>query len=420
VTPNSSHCVSQSQGQPCPFLRYCQQWGQFQTFQKVHSDNERNTGARIWWTLGSCATLPVCQIHHHPTKHFHHSRPVGGVECGKSSSTVPMEYTIKCQYTYDHYVNGRDTQTDRHCHYHWTSHTWIDLIGLRVDTFTEIWSQQGTNQTRGGSSLLWEITKISAIHCRLVLERKTVFRYHDVFSLEDQSQPRLPWSTACPYRAGWKQHLHQDKNKSNIPAQKHCTQTKIARGVHTRTFHWWFSVWWMSACSPEHSLDHPSARSWRSPPRWLFSKSTFWSCRSSAGAANIWYTHVCRLVKHSVFVQNLPKQLRIFQALDKGPDTLGNFHRRTPPTSSSCCFDRCIHSVLLCTELLSTTRWTAGRLLYMVAVLTCSLIFNHVKWQHANRRTRELLSTVGCWTLVSHFGFWIMLDRRQNESVVQQ
>jgi hypothetical protein len=41
----------------------------------------------------------------------------------------------------------------------------------------------------------------------------------------------------------------------------------------------------------------------------------------------------------------------------------------------------------------------------MVAVLTCSLLFNHVKWQHANRRTRELLSTVGCRTLLSHCGF---------------
>ena len=34
----------------------------------------------------------------------------------------------------------------------------------------------------------------------------------------------------------------------------------------------------------------------------------------------------------------------------------------------------------------------------MVAVLTCSLLFNHVKWKHANRRTLELLSTVGCRT----------------------
>jgi hypothetical protein len=41
----------------------------------------------------------------------------------------------------------------------------------------------------------------------------------------------------------------------------------------------------------------------------------------------------------------------------------------------------------------------------MVAVLTCSLLFNHVKWQHANRRTREFLSTVGCRTLLSHCGF---------------
>ena len=40
---------------------------------------------------------------------------------------------------------------------------------------------QGTNQTLGGSNHLREITKISTIHCRLVLERKTVFRY--VFSL---------------------------------------------------------------------------------------------------------------------------------------------------------------------------------------------------------------------------------------------
>jgi len=62
VTPNFSHSVSQSQGQPRPFLRYFQQWGQFQTCQKVHSDNERSTGARISWTLGSCATLPVCQF----------------------------------------------------------------------------------------------------------------------------------------------------------------------------------------------------------------------------------------------------------------------------------------------------------------------------------------------------------------------
>jgi len=68
-------------------------------------------------------------------------------------------------------------------------------------------------------------------------------------------------------------------------------------------------------------------------------------------------------------------------------------------------FGRCIHSVLLCTEILSTARWTAGRLLYRVAVLTCSVLFNHVKWQHANRRTLELLTTVGCWTLLSHCGF---------------
>jgi len=47
-----------------------------------------------------------------------HSRPVSGVGCGESSSSVPMEYTIKCQYTCDHYVNVRDTQTDRHCYYH--------------------------------------------------------------------------------------------------------------------------------------------------------------------------------------------------------------------------------------------------------------------------------------------------------------
>jgi len=30
--------------------------------------------------------------------------------------------------------------------------------------------------------------------------------------------PRLPCSAACPCRAGWKQHLHQDKNMSNILA----------------------------------------------------------------------------------------------------------------------------------------------------------------------------------------------------------
>jgi len=118
VTPYFSHCVSQSQGQPRPFLRYFQQWGQFQTCQKVHSDDERSTGARISWTLGSCATLPVCQFRRHPTKHFHYSRPVSGVGCGESSSTVPMEYTIKCQYTCDHYVNVRNTQTDRYSFYH--------------------------------------------------------------------------------------------------------------------------------------------------------------------------------------------------------------------------------------------------------------------------------------------------------------
>jgi hypothetical protein len=149
-----------------------------------------NSQTRISWTLGSCATLPVCQFRCHPTKHFHQSQPVSGVGCGESSSTVPMEYTIKCQYTCDHYVNVRDTQTDRHCYYHWTSHTWIDLIGLRVDTFTETWSQQGTNRTLGGSSHLREITKISTIHCWFVLERKTVFRY--VFSLDDQSHIHFP------------------------------------------------------------------------------------------------------------------------------------------------------------------------------------------------------------------------------------
>jgi len=37
----------------------------------------------------------------------------------------------------------------------------------------------------------------------------------------------------------------------------------------------------------------------------------------------------------------------------------------------------------------------------MVAVLSCSLLCNHVKWQQANRRTRELLSTVVCRTLFS-------------------
>ena len=115
---------------------YYRQWRQFQTCQKVHWDDERDTGARISWTFGSCTTLPVCQFRRHPTKHFHHSRPVRGVKCGESSNTVPMEYTIKCQYTFDHYVivmpTHRDTQTDRHCHYHWTSHTCIDLIGLNL------------------------------------------------------------------------------------------------------------------------------------------------------------------------------------------------------------------------------------------------------------------------------------------------
>jgi len=137
------------------------------------------------WTLGSCATLPVCQFRRHPTKYFHHSRPVSGVGCGESSNTVPMEAHI-CQYTFDHYVivtpTHRDTQTDRHCYYHWTSYTWIDLIGLRVDTFTETGSQQGTNRTLGSSNHLREITKISAT-AGLPLKRRPSFAMYSVLMI---------------------------------------------------------------------------------------------------------------------------------------------------------------------------------------------------------------------------------------------
>ena len=143
----------------------------------------------------------------HPLKHFHQSRPVDGVGCGENSNTVPMEYTINCQYTCDHYVivtpTHRDTQTEWHCYCHWTSHTWIDLIGLRVDTFTETGSQQGTNRPLGGSSHLREITKISAIHCRFTLERKTIFHY--VFSLDDPShihRPKMFQSRVTPWYHG--------------------------------------------------------------------------------------------------------------------------------------------------------------------------------------------------------------------------
>jgi len=220
---------------------------------------------------------------------------------------------------------------------------------------------------------------------------------------------RLPCSVACPYRAGWKQHLHQDKNMSNILTQHIAHKRKSQEGYTLTHF---IDCFLLGGCL----LVHPLSTVWiirvhslgvRYPvacfPTGLF------GVVGQVQELPTFDTNMCvhrqHTTLHSVFVQNLPEQLRIFEALHKGPDTLGNFHTRTPPTSSSGRFGRCVQSVLLCTEVVSTTRWTAGRLVCMVAVLTCSLLFNHVKWQHANRRTRKFLSTVGCRTLLSHCGF---------------
>ena len=73
----------------------------------------------------------------------------------------------------------------RHYHYHSTTRTCIDLIDLKLDTFAETGSQQTANWLLGCSSHFWEINKISAIHRRFALEKKTIFGY--VFKLDDQA-----------------------------------------------------------------------------------------------------------------------------------------------------------------------------------------------------------------------------------------
>ena len=139
--------------------------------------------------------------------------------------------------------------------------------------------------------------------------------------------PRLPCSAACPYRAGWKQHLHQDKNMSNILAQHIAHKRKSQEGYTLTHF---IDCFMLSGCL----LAHPLSTVWiirvhslgvRYPvacfPTGLF--GVVGQVQELPTFDTNMRVHRQHTTLHSVFVQNLPEQLRIFEALDKGPDTLG-------------------------------------------------------------------------------------------------